>query len=92
MPTSPIFHAVTFAVGAAVGATTAISIANRRKEPPTPTPTTVRAVVEVGPNGTIGLAQQAPIAGDVLKYGNPGTCYIEKSPPQLLHLPIPMLL
>ncbi|PVF98206.1 hypothetical protein CPB86DRAFT_806930 [Serendipita vermifera] len=72
MPSSTIFHAVTFAVGAAVGATTAISIANRRKEPPTPVPPPTRAVIDVGPNGTLGLVQQTPLSGDVLKYGNPG--------------------
>jgi hypothetical protein len=70
MPSSTLFHTLIFATGAVVGATAAASLRTRREHPKT---TSSTPIVDVVANGKLGLSpQQQALAGDVLKYGNPG--------------------
>jgi hypothetical protein len=69
MPSSTLLHTLVFAAGAVIGATAAASL-NTRKEYPKAASST--PIVDVA-NGKLGLSpQQQALAGDVLKYGNPG--------------------
>jgi hypothetical protein len=70
MPSSTILHTLVFAAGAVVGATAAASLSTRKEIPKTPSST---PIVDVVANGKLALSpQRQALAGDVLKYGNPG--------------------
>ncbi|CAG7853973.1 Mitochondrial nuclease [Serendipita indica DSM 11827] len=71
MPSSPLFQALFFAAGAALGAT-AVSLSNNRRERVKPVHSSPTAIVDVSPSGKPALSQRELVAGDVLKYGNPG--------------------
>jgi len=75
MPSSSIVHAAVFAVGAAIGAGTAVAVTRRRQSQPVVSvvPSTPSSVVEVERmNHPGGLDSKAVFSNEVLKYGNPG--------------------
>lgn len=74
MPSSPIVHAAVFAIGAAIGVGTALTVTRRRQLAPPVSPTvSLSPSVELKKTGIPGLLEANNVAGgDVLQYGNPG--------------------
>ncbi|KAF8519320.1 hypothetical protein BU17DRAFT_89974 [Hysterangium stoloniferum] len=77
MPSSTVVHAAVFAVGAVIGAGTAVAITRRRQEQlpssvPVSLTSTVSPGVELQRTGHSSALQAKEFPGSVLKYGHPG--------------------